>query len=439
MKLEAEIYAVSKLIDLRQNNMLAPNPEYQRGAVWRAPQKKRLIDSILRGYPISVIYLHHIHREVGGLSRDDLEIIDGQQRIDAICEFADGAFKLFDPAKDAVQARFPNFIREAPCPWGGKNFSSMDESTRQQFLGTPLAVGVIHSDNLNEPRDLFIRLQAGMPLNPQEKRDAWPGGLTDFILKIAGKPEIPKYPGHEFFPELMRAGQGIDRGKFRQLAAQMMMLFMARRESHGEKLCDIKADSIDNFYYEHIDFDCNSPEADRFQQILDKIRFLLGDRRKKLQGHEAIHLVLLLDSLMGDYTRTWEEKFATAFDRFRQGVANNTKTRWSDTPGEFWLKYANLARTNADQADTIRRRHNFFCNKMYEWLEAVPKDPVRLYGPLEKEIIYYRDGGICDVCKSTVKVPWDEAEIHHRVEHVQGGRTTIENGVLVHRDCHHGL
>jgi hypothetical protein len=30
----------------------------------------------------------------------------------------------------------------------------------------------------NEARDLFVRLQAGMPLNSQEKRDAWPGQFT---------------------------------------------------------------------------------------------------------------------------------------------------------------------------------------------------------------------------------------------------------------------
>ena len=31
---------------------------------------------------------------------------------------------------------------------------------------------------------------------------------------------------------------------------------------------------------------------------------------------------------------------------------------------------------------------------------------------------------------------WPEAEIHHIKEHQIGGKTTIENGVLVHRICH---
>jgi uncharacterized protein with ParB-like and HNH nuclease domain len=40
--------------------MLVVNPEYQRGVVWTSALKKRLVDSVLRGYPIPLIYLHLI-------------------------------------------------------------------------------------------------------------------------------------------------------------------------------------------------------------------------------------------------------------------------------------------------------------------------------------------------------------------------------------------
>ena len=227
--------------------------------------------------------MHHIERDVAGHRRDDLEIIDGQQRINALFEFAEGAFKLYDPVKDEKEARFPNFIRQLPCPWAGHTFNSLDQAIRDKFLNTKLPVARILTSDPNEARDLFIRLQAGMPLNAQEKRDAWPGGFTDFVLKVAGKPEIARYPGHEFFPELMGAGRGSDRGKFRQLAAQMMMLYVTHRETRGESLCDINADEIDDFYYEHMDFDSASPEAERFEQVLTKIRFFLGDRRRSFR------------------------------------------------------------------------------------------------------------------------------------------------------------
>ena len=61
---------------LRSNGMLAVNSEYQRGAVWTDTQKKKLIDSVLRGYPIPLIYLHHIKKQVVGHMREDFEVID---------------------------------------------------------------------------------------------------------------------------------------------------------------------------------------------------------------------------------------------------------------------------------------------------------------------------------------------------------------------------
>ena len=34
------------------------------------------------------------------------------------------------------------------------------------------------------------------------------------------------------------------------------------------------------------------------------------------------------------------------------------------------------------------------------------------------------------------KVSWEDIQIHHVLPHSQGGQTMIENGALVHRDCH---
>ncbi len=62
------------------------------------------------------------------------------------------------------------------------------------------------------------------------------------------------------------------------------------------------------------------------------------------------------------------------------------------------------------------------------------KDPKRRFGPLEREIIYFRDKKICARCDAPVA--WDEAEIHHIKEHQDGGPTVLPNGALVHKHCH---
>jgi len=436
MEMEHDNYLVKDLLELRKNKMLMINPEYQRGEVWDSAQKKRLIDSIIRGYPIPLIYLHHIKTQVAGMQREDLEIIDGQQRINSLYEFREGAFKLFDPVKDDKEARFPSFLKLLPCPWAGHTFDSLPSSLKSQFLDTKLAVVRIKTDHSNEARDLFIRLQAGLPLNAQEKRDAWPGNFTEFILRQAGKIGVAKYAGHEFFKRVIRGKNGGTRGETRQLCAQMTMLFFAKRESKGERLTDVNAKAIDDFYYQHLDFDPGSADASRFMGILDKLTMLLGDgKRRPLKGHEAFHLVLLMDSLLEDYTKSWEDKLPGAFDRFMHELAAGTKTRWEVPPDESWTRYGAATRVNSDREQTIRQRHEFFCERMLEFMAPMQlKDTQRLFGPLEREIVYYRDKKSCAVCDGSVV--WGDAEVHHVKEHVKGGPTIVANGILVHSACH---
>lgn len=72
---------------------------------------------------------------------------------------------------------------------------------------------------------------------------------------------------------------------------------------------------------------------------------------------------------------------------------------------------------------------------MFEYLAPLQlKDPKRAFGELEREILFFHSHKRCAVCDS--EVAWNEAEIHHVVEHSKGGETTFSNGALVHSVCH---
>ena len=436
MKTEPEDLKVRDVLDLKSQQMLVVNSEYRRGVVWTRTQQKKLVDSVLRGYPIPLIYFHHIQQEAAGLRGERFEVIDGQQRINAPHEFHEGAFKLFDPVKDEAEARFPDFITQEPCPWGGRGMQDLSDELKEQFLDTLLRI----------VQDRNARSESGQrPFRPSTGRNA--PQLAGKARCVAGSvygvrvetrrqtPNIPRYPGHDFFNVLMRAGRAIkDRGRFRQLAAQIAMLFLTRREDG--KWRDTNAAAIDDFYYERLGFDADSGNAKRLGEVLDKLMNLLPNhqRRKKIVGHEAIHLVLLVDALLDDYTRSWESEFASAFDVFREQFALAKKTRNDSEPGEYWLQYGVWTRVNGDRAENIQRRHEFFAAKMHERLPLKMKDPQRMFGALEREIVYYRDRKRCGECDADVI--WSEAEIHHVDQHSQGGKTALENGALVHRHCH---
>lgn len=170
--------------------------------------------------------------------------------------------------------------------------------------------------------------------------------------------------------------------------------------------------------------------------MLDKLVDLLADSmRRKLKVHEAIHLTLLVDSLLDDYTPSWQSQLAVAFDKYVDCINRDKRTRNTQAPGEFWTNYDARTRTASAEAETIRLRHNFFSKKMFEFLSPLQLlDPNRLFGQLEREIIYYRDGKRCMFCKTDI--PWTDLEIHHVDAHSQGGRTTLENGRAAHRKCY---
>ena len=439
MKTEMRTMSVQKLVsDLKE--AISVNPEYQRGKVWSQPQQKKLIDSLLRGYQIPIFYLHEIWKENSqGDKWRVWEIIDGQQRCDALDRFINGDLTLLDV--EDPRSKFPIFMRNTqdfPCPWSGQRFDTLDKELQNQLLDTKLQIAYISEADENEIRDLFIRLQAGSVLYEQEKRDAYPGEFTNFILKLGGKPAL-KLHGSPFFTEIMRMKPGDDRGQCRQLAAQISILFFERRKKNDPTyISDAGSEKIWEYYDTQLDFDSSSPDCDRLLMIIKFLETLLaGWSRPKLLGHNAIALVLFLDSIWGDdYTGSWAGSFKSAFKEFLKLYAEGLTAYKNRESHEAWQEYGQFARADANSAASIRRRQEYFSARMLDFLgdSLVPKDPKRLFNEIEKDYIYLRDNGRCQVCQ--IQIGTAPGVYHHVIEHKDGGRTVVENGVLVHSACH---
>src|SRR3989344_4300933 len=69
---------------------LTIQPEYQRNYIYADGKKDvAVIHSILKGYPIGLIYFNKV-------SKDNLEVLDGQQRITSIGRFVTDKFAIKD-------------------------------------------------------------------------------------------------------------------------------------------------------------------------------------------------------------------------------------------------------------------------------------------------------------------------------------------------------
>ena len=436
MKSSTEEMKIESVIELKKKRLLLVNEEYQRGSVWNQRQEKLLIDSILRGYPIPQFYFHFIKTSARGLTSESYEIIDGQQRINAICNFANNGFRLFDPQKDKGTG-LPKFLCEQSCTWGGKTFESLDPELKERFLSTQLRIARIETEDVNEVRELFVRLQAGLPLNAQEKRDAWPGDFSQFVIKTAGK--RPNVIGHDFFTKMVKS-TGDKRGGLRQACAQIFMTFYARHHHGPLAFCHLNSQQIDEFYRHHLDFrpDESGSMTWRFGRVLDKAYEILGDgRRPPLRVHAALHSILLIDSMLDKFTPDWENEFPKALDQFIHELRIGTKAarEAKDDSNEYWIQYGSFARTNSMNKESIERRHEFFVKKMLDKMAPLKwRDPQRTFSRDDRELLYFARSKICAICKGPVA--WLEAEAHHRTPYVEGGTTSLENADLVHKQCH---
>jgi uncharacterized protein with ParB-like and HNH nuclease domain len=89
--------SITEAYRLYRSGHLLVNRKYQRKLIWSIEEKSKLIGSILQGYPIPLILLAE-RPQIHGSGK--YEIIDGMQRLNAICGFIENLYsfdtKYFD-------------------------------------------------------------------------------------------------------------------------------------------------------------------------------------------------------------------------------------------------------------------------------------------------------------------------------------------------------
>ena len=128
---------------------LTIQPEYQRNYIYADDDGKRemaVIESILKGYPIGLIYFNKV-------SESNLEVLDGQQRITSVGRFVTDKFAIKDEN-------------------GMQYFGTMAEDKKAKILETKLLIYECKGAE-SEIKDWFKTINiAGVPLVPQELLNA---------------------------------------------------------------------------------------------------------------------------------------------------------------------------------------------------------------------------------------------------------------------------
>jgi uncharacterized protein with ParB-like and HNH nuclease domain len=78
-----------------KEGLLELSPKFQRKRVWLAIHKDYLLETIFRELPIpEIYYVNKINPESG---ESIIEIVDGQQRIGSVLDFATGNYTIQNP------------------------------------------------------------------------------------------------------------------------------------------------------------------------------------------------------------------------------------------------------------------------------------------------------------------------------------------------------
>lgn len=437
MKTESLNWTVAEIIDEHEKGQLKPNREYQRGEVWKKHQEQLLIDSLLRGFHLPVFYFHIIQERGKFGINTRSEIIDGQQRVNAMVGFKSGDFALLDPM--ASDSRFPLHLRTIPCKWAGLSFDRLPSGLQEAFLESEVTVAQITEAGDNEARDLFVRLQSGADLNSQERRDAYPGEFCYAVAKIAGREGVAL--GHPLFQTQMGLKPQTDRGRTRQFVSQLIAIAISYGQGHV--VDDVGKRKIDSLYYDHLELNEVSDIVNRLEGYLTEIneRLMPWPRGLKVRNHLMIHLVLLWIQAESNLTNAWKSDMCEATQEFMLELdASLLEYRRSRQTDDMYNLYYTLTRNSSELGETIALRHAFFMDWLRSRVKFVQKDQKRGFDWIEREYVYLKSNGRCayrdqDFCGDEGRMQFDQAAIHHVNPHAHGGRTDLSNAVLTHRAC----
>ncbi|MDR2828503.1 MAG: DUF262 domain-containing protein [Acholeplasmatales bacterium] len=171
INLKREICTIKQFLELLSSINLSP--QYQREFVYTAEQSSKVIDSILLGLPLNILYLNE-----NTDSFYKYEVIDGQQRLRSISNFINHSHSL---------------IKMSYTEWNDKVWNGFSPELKQKVLDYNLEFYIATKDNDSSVKlDLFKRINTvGDKLTTMELLNAtYPGIFIEEIKKFCHDNEM---------------------------------------------------------------------------------------------------------------------------------------------------------------------------------------------------------------------------------------------------------
>jgi hypothetical protein len=257
------IFELKRGYDIRKD--LELDPEFQRKPmIWSKKQQSELIESILMGIPIPILYFFEN-------TNGKRQIVDGRQRLSCIFRYMDNQFKLddLDKLKDLNKLKF----------------SDLEPKNRSKIEDYQFTIYTIQPPTPERVKfDIFDRVnRGGTQLNNQEMRNALYSGISTNLLKdLSESEEFKKATGNGVSDRRMKDRYII----LRYLAFYILETkkLAIENENDDYTIIEYKSD-MDEFLAETMSY-LNNLNDDKVEN-LKKIFFLAMNNCYKTLGEDA--------------------------------------------------------------------------------------------------------------------------------------------------------
>lgn len=191
IKIDRQQFSIFEIKRRYDRGAICLDPDFQRNYVWKTKQKSELIESVIMGIPLPLIYLAET-------MQGTLVIVDGRQRLTTFFDYMDNKFAL----------KGLNILTEL----NGYRFCDLEDDKEMRRFSSAiedfqLILQIIKYPTPDRVRfDIFDRVnRGGTPLNNQEMRNAlYQGRSTRLLNRLAEREEFRAATGDSISPVHMK-------------------------------------------------------------------------------------------------------------------------------------------------------------------------------------------------------------------------------------------
>jgi hypothetical protein len=371
-------------------------PSCQRDYVWTKGMQQKLVDSILRGLPIPPITV--LPTNDTSLMGVMYQIVDGQQRLKTILKFKDGEFKTaqsftLEPGIKPVEP--------------GKFFHELSPAAKHDFDFYSLQFCFIKDVDVRETGLIYRRLNYQVKLKFSEVLYSYQSKAKDLADSLYE---------HTFW-------NTIHDGKKDRKQVFMMGVHIIFMELM-DVFANMTSPRLAEIVYGRKDDELTSPELrKRILKILTGLEnvFKGATIKSSVEIIPIYQAGLLLQEDGYDLCKSKEGCLANWYMTTKRDAMESRRQGLSDPISIL---------TNVNRQRSFWEQHLV---NLYKAEGLFKKDSKRLFSELDKIKAWDRQNGKCLLCGKPVRIS-DEG--HHAIEYSRGGKTTSENCVLVHKECH---